>query len=338
MEKKEKKTLLKDIADKVGVSTALVSYTLNNLEKEKRVGAEIAKRIREVARELNYTPNQIAQSLRKGSTKTIGLIVADIANPFFGSMARFIENEATSMGYNLIIGSTDEDSVKSAALVETLINRQVDGFIIVPSDNCENQIKNLVQNKVPLVLVDRNIPGITASFVMLDNYKASFDAVSHLIQSGRKRIGMIAYKSSMTHMDERIRGYSEAMEMNGLKNNILVREVRHINIENDVQNAMDEMISPKNKIDAVLLATNQLSLKGLYFLMKNNIKIPEELGVVGFDENEAFDFFYAPLTYIKQPINEMARESVRILVDQINGIKNVSHIRLIPQLIKRKSS
>ena len=105
----QRRVSMKDIADKVGVSIALVSYVLNGQEKEKRVGAEVVKKIREAAKELNYQPNQIARSLRTKTTKTIGLVVADIANPFFGQLARIIENEANNFGYTVIFGSSDED-------------------------------------------------------------------------------------------------------------------------------------------------------------------------------------------------------------------------------------
>ena len=159
-----KKISLKDIADQVGVSTALVSYVINGQEKEKRVGKKMANKIRQVAKELNYNPNQIARSLRKGSTKTIGLIVADISNPFFGNMARVVEDEADKYGYTVIFGSSDEDPQKSASLIESLVNRQVDGFIIAPVENTEDQIKTLIDRKIPVVLIDRFLKGVESNY------------------------------------------------------------------------------------------------------------------------------------------------------------------------------
>ena len=203
MKKKAKRTSLKDIAERVGVSTALVSYVLNGQEKEKRVGAEVAQRIREVMKEMNYSPNQIARSLRKGSTKTIGLVVTDIANPFFGVMARFIEDEASKHGYVVIMVSSDEDFEKSAILVDALLNRQVDGFIIIPADGPSDYIRNLVYNDKPVVLVDRYFPDVSTNYVILDNHGACYDATECFIRKGYKSIGMVAYKSSMIHMKER---------------------------------------------------------------------------------------------------------------------------------------
>src|SRR6478752_7101985 len=147
-----KKASLKDIADKVGVSTALVSYVLNN-KKEGRIKKSVADRIRTVATELNYRTNQIAKSLKTNKTFTIGLIVSDIANPFSSSLARIIEDEADKSGYTVIFGSSDEDAQKSQKLIDTFVNRQVDGLIIAPVDNSIEQIKYLEQEGIPFVLV-----------------------------------------------------------------------------------------------------------------------------------------------------------------------------------------
>src|SRR5690554_2178605 len=186
-----KKVSMKDIANKVGVSTALVSYVLNGLEKEKRVGTEVVKKIHNAARELKYKPNQIARSLRKGSTNTIGLIVADISNSFFAQLARVIEDEAARSGYTVVFGSSDENSEKSATLIDTLLNRQVDGLIITPSEGSAEQIKTLIQGDIPVVLIDRYLPDLTTNRVVLDNYMATYDATECFVSKGYKKIVMI---------------------------------------------------------------------------------------------------------------------------------------------------
>ncbi len=333
-----RRTSLKDIAERVGVSTALVSYVINGQEKEKRVGKEVVKKIRAAAVELNYQPNQIARSLRRGSTKTIGLVVADIANPFFGNMARVIEDEANKQGYTVIFGSSDENSGKMGSLVDILINRQVDGFIIVPAEGTDLQIKVMQEKKIPLVLTDRYFMEVTTNYVVLDNFGATYDAISHLIEKGYKKIGMIAYKSNLIHMKERIRGYIEAMNNNNLGNEIRIEEVRNNHVGIDVEEAMSKLTAGERKINAILFATNALTISGLYCVQKLSLKIPEELAIIGFDGNEAFDFFYSPLTYIEQPIEEMGKEAVRVLIEQINGSTKIVHIKLRHTLIKRQSS
>jgi LacI family transcriptional regulator len=332
-----KKVSLKDIANKVGVSTALVSYVLNGLEKEKRVGSEIAEKIHAAAKELKYQPNQIARSLRKGTTNTIGLIVADISNPFFGQLARVIEDEAAKCNYTVIFGSSDEDCSKSSALMEALLNRQVDGLLITPTEGCSEQIQSLIKRDIPVVLIDRYFPDISTNHVVLDNYKATWNAVNCFISNGYNEIKMIAYKSSLVHMQERIRGYREAMKENGLANEILVKEVRYNHVKNDINKIMDDLLAEK-KINALLFATNALSIYGLYAIRKSNVKVPEDLAVIGFDGHEVFDFFQPPISYIKQPLEEMGKESVKILLYQIKGIKKIVHTELRHQLIETASS
>lgn len=333
-----KRVSLKDIAEQVGVSIALVSYVMNGQEKEKRVGADVVERIRKVASELNYKPNQIAQSLRTGSTKTIGLIVADISNPFFGNMARVIEDEAIRHGYTVIFGSSDEDFLKSASLIDTLINRQVDGFIIAPAEGTSPQIKALHEKRTPLVLIDRYFSEVSTNFVALENFEASYDAISHFIKQGYRKIGMIAYHSGLIHMQERIRGYVEAMKTNNLENEIRIEEVRYNFINSDTECAMNKLTGEKNRIDALFFANNALTIAGLYGIKKFNLKIPEDIAIIGFDGNAAFDFFSTPITYIEQPIEEMGREAVRILIEQINGSTEITSIKLQHSLIKRHSS
>jgi LacI family transcriptional regulator len=336
--KKNKRVSLKDIADNVGVSTALVSYVLNGQEKEKRVGAEVVKKIRKALQEMNYKPNLIARSLRYGKTQTIGLIVTDIANPFFSSMARYIEDEASKYGYTVIIGSSDENYEKSDILVNTLLNRQVDGFIIVPADGGFGYLKNLVEDNVPLVMVDRYIPEVPSSYVVLDNFTASYDATIHLINKGYTHVGLIAYKFSLNHMKDRIRGYEEAMKTKGLEKNIWTKLIRFNHIKSDIDKAIEAVKKKEvDKIDALFFATNSLSLAGLYKIHEIKLKVPGDVAIIGFDGHEAFDFFNPPLSYVKQPVDEMGKEAVRILIDQIKGSKKMSHIHLLPQLIIRNS-
>jgi LacI family transcriptional regulator len=329
----EKRVSLKDIANKVGVSTALVSYVMNGLEKEKRVGEEVVIKIRQAAEELNYQPNQIARSLRMGSSKTIGLIVADIANPFFGHLARIIEDEAGNYNYTVIFGSSDEDKFKSESLINTLLNRQVDGFIIVPTEGTGSQIKNLLRKKIPLVLVDRYFPEISASHIVLDNYQATYDSASHLVEKGYKKIAMVAYKSSLIHMKERIRGYSDAMDKFNLSENKCIKEIRFGQSQKDMDTVFNDLVVRTKKADALIFATNALSVSGLFFVKKNRLNIPDDIAFIGFDGGECFDLYKPSLTYVKQPLEEMGKEAFRVLLDHINKSGKTSHIMLKSQLI-----
>jgi len=332
-----KKVSLKDIAKAVGVSTALVSYVLNNKEKEARVGKEIAEVIRKKAAELNYQPNQIAKSLKSGKSFTIGLIVADISNPFFANIARTIEDEAKKNNYTVIFGSSDESAEKSQDLMDVLIKRQVDGFIIAPSEGSESQINYLAKAKIPFVLVDRYFPKIQTNYVVTDNFQAAYDATQHLIENGYKRIGMIAYKSNLIHMKERIRGYKSAMKDHALKS--LLREVTYSRAGQEIQEKMGELLFAKQTIEALFFATNTLSIHGLKFLNNKRLRVPDDVAIVCFDEGDAFDFFYCPLTYVKQPLIEAGRQAVKILIDHIGSADEAEkQVLLAADLIVRASS
>jgi LacI family transcriptional regulator len=334
----DKRVSLKDIANKVGVSIALVSYVMNGQEKKKRVGAEVVDKIRQAAIELNYQPNQIARSLRTGSTKTIGLIVADIANPFFGHLARIIEDEANNFGYTVVFGSSDEDDFKSQSLINTLLNRQVDGFIIVPSEGTSTQMRNLIKKRFPVVFLDRYFPEINSSHIVLDNYQATFEATQHLFERGYRRIALFAYKSSLIHMKERIRGYTEAMSFLKIEEYRCVREIRIDQSNKDMESAFNELLVENKKTDALICATNALSVSALICAKRNNIVIPDHVAFIGFDGGDCFDLYHSPLTYVKQPLEEMGKEAFRVLLDLINGSSKTSHVILNPTLVIRDSS
>jgi len=332
----EKRISLKDIASKAGVSIATVSYVLNEKEKEKHIRKEVVEKINKAAKELNYQPNQIARSLRKKTTKTIGMIVADIANPFFSQMARIVENTATAHGYTLIFGSSDEDPHKSEALINSLSNRQVDGFIIVPTEGADEQIKALLRRKMPLVLVDRYFPKISTNRVVLDNYQATYDATMHLIQQNVKNITFVAYTSKLIHMRERIRGYQEAMTVSGLAENVSVEEINYgPDHEAEMEKCLNKILSKRIIPQGLIFATNALSVSGLFYIRKNCLKIPEDIAFIGFDGGDSFDLFQPPLSYVQQPLEGIGKETFNLLMELLNGSKKTAQIMLNPSLIIR---
>lgn len=333
-----KKVSLKDIAKAVGVSTALVSYVLNNKEKEARVGKEIAEVIRKKAAEMNYQPNQLAKSLKSGKSFTIGLILADISNPFFANIARTIEDEAKKYNYTVIFGSSDENAEKSQDLIDVLIKRQVDGFIIAPTERTEAQIENLKKAHIPFVLIDRYFPKIQTNYVITDNFGAAYQATQHLIETGFGAIGMIAYKNGLIHMKERVRGYKQALK-DAAHGKPSLKEVTYEMASEEIQDKIDELINGKQKIDALFFATNTLSIHGLKYLNSKRLKVPDDVAIVCFDECDAFDFFYCPLTYVKQPLIQVGQRAVNILIDKINHPEKAEEqVSLASDFVIKRSS
>jgi len=323
---------LKDIAEKVGVSTALVSYVLNNKLKD-RINKDVAAKIRQAAIDLNYRPNQIARSLKVQKTFTIGLIVADIANPFSSQIARIIEDEAKKSGYSVIFGSSDESAEKTSDLLKLLLDRQVDGLILSLPEYTEKQVQYLKKINVPFVLIDRYYPTIQSNSVSINNFNASQKAIQHLLENGHKRIGVVAYQTSLFHLNERIRG---AVDLLG--NNALIGNVGIQSINEDIIAVIDGFLSDPDPVDSIFFTSNLLTVSGLKYIISLGIKVPDQLAIVGFDETDAFDLFYAPVSYVKQPMAELGRESVKLLLNSIENKERIESVELETELVIRNSS
>lgn len=317
----KKKISLKDIAERAGVSTALVSYVLNGKEKESRVGEEIASKIKDIAKELNYKPNYMAKSLRSGKTYTIGLIIADIANPFFANIAREVEDEAKHAGYTVIIGSSDENPDKFKDLISVFIDRQVDGLIMVSTEESFNQVKSLYKRKYPFVLLDRYFPELDTDWVSIDSFQASYTATEHLLKNGFRKIGFIGYESNLFHMLERKRGVATALADAGITpGENWMQTIRFDKVEADIQGTMETMLHSKEEpINALIFATYRLAINGLKCIRKLGIKIPDQLAIVSYGQAESFELYECPITYLEQPLGELGKKAVALLLDKLKN-------------------
>ena len=325
----KKKTLLKDIAQSVGVSTALVSYVLNDKEEEKRVGKAIAEKIRNAAVELNYRPNQIAKSLKMSKTHTIGLVVAGLNYRFTNGIISSIEAEARKNHYTVLLGSSDENPEKFAELINVLMNRQVDGLILLPVERSQDQIEYLKKHEIPFVLIDRIFPDIETNQIALDNYKAAYESVKHLINTGHKRIGFINLKSTMFHLQERTRGYLQAMKDHDMAvKRGWYRELREKHLKEDMLQCVPEMVNKPLNCDALFFSTEFLTIDGLKVLNSLQKRVPDDVAVMSFDEADAFELFYCPITHARQPLEEMGKAAVRTLIDVMKDKKACKQIFL----------
>lgn len=323
----KKRTVLKDIADYVGVSVASVSYVLNNQEEEKRVGKELSEKIRKAAKKLNYHPNQIAKSLKTNKTHTIGLIVASINYRFTTRITSSIEAEARKNKYTVIFGSSDEDPQKFSDLIDVLINRQVEGLILVAVQQSQEKIKEIKKRGIPFILIDRIFPEIKTNYIGIDNFKAAYQSISHLIETGHKHISFINYKTSFYHLNERNLGYRQALKDHKLtaKKHFL-KEIKNRDDIQEVKTAIEELVNDTPACDAILFATGALAISGLKVINDMQLTVPENLAVMSFDESEAFDIFYCPISHARQPLEDMGTKAVEMLmhvIDDKNFCKQV---------------
>lgn len=336
----DKRTSLKDIAQKVGVSTALVSYVLNN-QKEGRIKKEVAQRIRDTAKALNYRTNQIARSLKTSKTFTIGLIVSNISNPFSSGLARIIEDEADKQKYTVIFGSSDENTSKFSKLVDTFVTRQVDGLIVAPPDGAEEEVKYLQKQNIPFVLIDRYFPQVNTSYVVLDNVEAACRATEYIIKGGSKRPAMITYDTHLSHLQDRIEGFKKALEANGLPfDEKRLKLVDISNKKDQIENAVHEVLyNPAQPADAILFGSNSITNHAIKYINRLPVRIPQDVAIISFDETDFLDLFYAPVTYVKQPLQEMGRGAVAVLLDMINKKEEeLQQIHLNGELVIKKST
>ncbi len=328
----KKKPSLKDIASKVGVSTALVSYVLNGKMKG-RISQEVADRIKLVAKELNYQPNQIARSLKTNKTNSIGLLLADISNPFSSQIARIIENEADKIGYAVLIGSSDESIEKSEKIIDVFLNRQVDGLILSLPENSESIISDLKSKDIPFVLLDRYFPSFPSNSVAIDNFSASENVIKHLIENKYKNIGIVSYDTSLVHLNERLKGATSQANIN-----CSVGKVRLGHIQEDVESAMETFLNLKPTMDAIFFTSNLLTISGLKYLNKKRVIIPDNIGVIAFDKSDAFDLFYTSISYVNQPLPQLGKEAVGLMHQAINDGTKKQQIFLQAELIVREST
>ena len=315
----KKKVSLKDIAQAVGVSSALVSMVLNGKAKQYGIGEEATRKVLAKAKELNYQPNIMARSLRSGRSRLLGLVVADISNPFFATLAREIERAASERGYTVIYGSSDEKPEHLSKLMNTLANQGVDGIIVVPCENSEELIADLYLQKYAMVLVDRYFPKINTLSVSLDNAEACKKVTRHLLSQGYKKIGFVSYESELLHMTERVRGYCEAMQEAGLKNSINVLKLPQDKYQETMLQVFEQH-QIKN-LEALIFSNNSLTIQGLYVLKQLKVRIPEDLAVFGFDGGDVFDLYCPAISYVRQPVEEMGRKAVTVLIDQLESEK-----------------
>ncbi|MCB0586126.1 MAG: LacI family DNA-binding transcriptional regulator [Phaeodactylibacter sp.] len=313
---KKKKSTIQDIADQLGVSKSLVSFVLNGKSKEKRISDSMAKKVLEVAKRMNYRPNYLAKSLRTGRSQTIALIIADISNPFFAKMARFMEIEASKYEYKVIFANSDEDKEKFTAELSVLKNRQVDGFILIPPIGSEKELAALQKQKLPFVVVDRVFKNIDCPTVIINNYQAGYQATQRLIENDRRNIAILNVNNKLYTMQQRVKGYHDALMENGIATSpVLVKHLKFSHDKKLIMKAIKEIISAG--ADGLLFTTGKLTILGIECLMELGISIPEDISVISFDDMDAYRVTRTPISAIVQPLEQMSKEAITILMSLI---------------------
>jgi LacI family transcriptional regulator len=318
----KKKITIKDIAKAANVSVTTVSFVLNNKGEKMGISKEVIEKVLKISVEMEFKLNMIASSLRTGKTRSIGLIVEDISNQFFSDLARVIEREAINLNYRVFYCSTGGDDARAVELVNSLLQASVDGFIITPTENMKATIDRLSELQYPVVLVDRYFEEQEVSHVVLDNFEGGKTATNYLLEKGFKKIAFISNYSQLIQMRFRKEGYSNAMKNAGLYDETKMLDLQyHIPAEERIEK-ITEFLSNSPEIDAVLFGANYLLLAGLQSFRKLKLKIPADKAIISFDDHDSFRLHSPSITVLSQPIEEMGKKTVRLLMMQMNDGSN----------------
>lgn len=337
-----KKISIKDIATRVGASASTVSFVLNGKATEMRISERLAKSIKETAEDLGYQPNQIAVSLRTGKSKILGLIVENISYNFFATLARIIEDEAELFGYRVVYCSTENELQKGRDVIRMLSQRQVDGYLITPSHGMEQDIQSLLRHKKPIVLMDRYLPGIVAPHVLVNNYAGAMKGMKHLVRKGYKKVGFVTVDLPQVQMQQREEAYLNFGRQNKIDpDKKLILRLKYNYDQKEAVRLISNFITRNKGLEAVFFATNYLGITGLESIKQLGLRIPEDIAVICFDDHDIFRLYPPGITSIEQPIAQIARTSVHLLMHQLGKYKHKfkkTQIELAAHLIERGST
>ena len=328
------KVTIYDVAKEANVSIATVSKVINN---NGRISEKTRRKVKEIMLELDYRPNMIASALMGKQTKTIGLLIPDFSNPFFSELAKSIEDRGHELDYNLVICNTDYDPEKESNYLSLLKQKQVDGFILASGFENLDEVEQQIVDDIPIVIVARDFPMFSVNAVALDDFMGGYLAAEYLIELGHENIGVVA--RDLYSNRERLRGFNYVLEEKGLKLNTnfqYIKEADHIK----AGRKMMEIYSDSEQPPTAIFACNDLLAAGVIQYAKEiDLRVPEDLSIIGFDNTSIASIIEPGLTTIAQPIQGMGKEVMDLIISIIKGEReDKSRITMLPSLVKRNST
>ncbi len=323
-----------DVARESGVSVFTVSAVVNN---KSHVGKKLRERVEEAIRKLKYRPNLIARSLAKQRTHTIGMVVPDIANPFFPMVVRGAEDAAQKHGYNLLLCNSDDSLDKEEREIELLLSKRVDGILLTKAaEDFRPAVRQMIKEAaIPFVLVMRTYPKITKDAVITDDYQGAYDAVCHLARSGRRRIGLISGPLKVSNAVARWQGFQDALKANGLTFEKELMVEGDYRIESGFR-AGHALLSQRP--DGIYVANHLMTVGLLRAAEEMGLSCPEDFGLVSFDDYPWLGVFRPRLTTVELPKLQLGSEAAELLIERISGSRKKAVVRkLQPELRIRES-
>jgi LacI family transcriptional regulator len=338
--KKSTHPTLSEVARKAGVGTTTVSRVINGGD---RVSPKTLARVLRVIETLGYSPNQAARILKGHRTKTIGLVIPSIADPFFSSCAEAAQAVARANDSLLIVTTSHNDPHTEIENLNVLIRHRTDGLLIAPANSHGPALRDLLNRTVvPVVAIDRPVYNSSIASVVTNNLKGANLATQHLIDHGYKRIACLTGESTLYTIQERIQGYREAIEAAGLEC-ILDTSVKDYK---SAEYAVESLLAGSNPPDAIFTLKNSTTIYTFEVLQKLNVRVPDAVALLGFDDFELASTVRPSITVVQQPVEEMGRIAAELLFEQLqeggatsaqNRAKRTRQVKLETRLIKRSS-
>ncbi|WP_316765606.1 LacI family DNA-binding transcriptional regulator [Pedobacter frigiditerrae] len=311
---------IKDIAKALGLSTSTVSRALRDTHE---ISAATKKIVLAYAKEINYQPNPIALSLKERRSKSIGVVVSEVANSYFSQAINGIESIAYDRGYHVILTQTHESFDREVINVQHLASRSVDGLLVSLSSQTQDisHLTSLHERGLPIVFFDRVADEIETHKVIANNEKGAFEATNHLIKSGYKRIAHLTSSTQLSISIERLKGYENALKANNIElNPAYIKHCPHGGmIYEEMENAIKELMALPEKPDAIFVAGDRLSTGCLSVFKNLRIAVPEDMAIAGFSNSDVLDLFNPSLTSVRQPAFEIGKLATQMLLQLIEA-------------------
>lgn len=310
---------MKQVAERAGVSISTVSHVINNTRV---VSDDVRQRVLGIIDEMRYIPSAVARSLKNDKTNTIGVLVPNSSNPYFAELTRWIEDAAFQLGYNIILcnahGGARNGEHKQAAYLRLLMEKRIDGLVLVASGADEEQDLLLRQGAIPVVQLERALPGLDADLVLAGQEEGAWQATRHLIELGHRTIACVSGPADLPRARERLAGYRRAMDEAGLS--VAPECIVHEAFTSAGGHAaFTRLLSWEHPPSAVFVTSDLMALGGLCAAGAAGVSVPGQLSVVGFDDIDGARYASPPLTTVAPPKHEMARLAIDTLVKRIKG-------------------
>jgi len=329
---------LKEVAKKANVSITTVSRVINGSDK---VNPKTSERVKKVMTMLDYQPNRVAQRLRavNGRSKLLGLIIPDIKNQFYSNIVRGIEDVAYGNDYAVILCNSDENPNKERFYLEVLKSESVDGIILPPILQFGEEIENIMKTGIPIVCFDRKLGKKNVDTVVIDNEMGGYIATTHLIEKGHKHIAILTSSILFSSFSERQKGYERALKENGIEVDKRFIQEGDPRSSDNAKVLTSKLINLENPPTAIFATNNLMTLGAIEAINEQNLKIPEEISLIGFDDISWAKAITPPLTVVKQPAYEMGKKAAELFFRKVED-KSSEPVEVVmePSLIIRQST